>query len=163
MPVYAHGVGLSASAIGVILAMYPGAAFAMRLVLMPLIAKFKEEKLLAYAFYIGAASLLTIPLFTSGVMLAVISFMFGLGMGCCAPIVTMLMFGNAPPGRSGEALGLKMTVNHFTKVVTPMVFGSIATAYGLSPVFCINAMMLGTGGYLSYPRKKNTKTKSEEA
>jgi len=154
MPVYAHAVGLSASAIGVILAMYPAAAFAMRLVLMRLLAKLKEERLLSFAFFVGAASLFTIPFFKRGAILALISFMFGLGMGCCGPIVTMLMFGNAPRGRSGEALGLKMTVNHFTKVVIPMVFGSIASAYGLSPVFWINAIMLGTGGYLSYPKKE---------
>src|ERR1019366_4978134 len=124
------------------------------LVLSRLIVRFKEERLLAYAFYIGAASLTVVPFFRSATMLASISFVFGLGMGCCGPIVTMLMFGNAPEGRSGEALGLKMTVNSLTKVVSPIVFGSVASAFGLSPVFWINALMLGTGGFLSHPKTK---------
>ncbi len=153
MPVYTHAVGLSASAIGVVLAMYPAAAFATRLVLARLIAKFGEERLLAYAFYAGAGSLMMVPFFTDATMLALISFVFGLGMGCCGPIVTMLMFSNAPEGRSGETMGLKMTVNHLTKVITPTIFGSIASAFGLFPVFWINALMLGGGGFLSHPRK----------
>jgi len=74
-------------------------------------------------------------------------------MGCCGPIATMLMFGNSPPGRSGEALGLKITVNHFVKVVSPVVFGFIGSAVGLPPVFWINALMLGIGGLVSRPRK----------
>jgi MFS family permease len=155
MPVYTHAMGLSASAIGIVLAMYPAAAFAMRLVLSRLIVRFKEDRLLAYAFYIGAVSLIAVPFFRSAAMLASISFVFGLGMGCCGPIVTMLMFDNAPMGRSGEALGLKMTVNHLTKVVTPIAFGSVASAFGISPVFWINALMLGAGGFLSYPKMKN--------
>lgn len=157
MPVYTHAMGLTASAIGVVLAMYPAAAFAMRLVLSQLLVRFREDRLLACAFYVGAASLIVVPFFSSATMLALISFVFGLGMGCCGPIVTMLMFENAPEGRSGEALGLKMTVNHFTKVVSPMVFGSVASAFGLSPVFWINAVMLATGGFLSTmsPKKKS--------
>jgi hypothetical protein len=43
-------------------------------------------------------------------MLAVIGFTFGLGMGVGQPIVTMLMFSKSAEGRSGEALGLRMTV-----------------------------------------------------
>lgn len=154
MPVYAHAKGLSASAIGVILAMYPAAATVMRIMLTRLILRFQEERLLACAFYLGAGSLSLVPFFSTTITLASISFVLGLGMGCCGPIVTMLMFGSAPPGRSGEALGLKMTINHLTKLVTPMVFGSVASAFGLSPVFWINALMLSVGGYLSYPKSK---------
>jgi MFS family permease len=154
IPVYTHSIGLTASTIGIVLAMYPAAAFVMRLILTRLIVRFSEESLLAFAFYIGGAVLLLIPLFKLAVILALLSFVFGLGMGCCGPIVTMQMFGNAPEGRSGEALGLKMTVNNLTKVVMPVVFGSIASALGLLSVFWIDALMLGTGGYLSRPRRR---------
>ena len=155
MPVYAHAIGLSPSTIGIILAMNAAAAIVVRVFLPRLIARFKEERLLAYAFFLGAASMMLIPFFEAAVVLAVISFTFGLGMGCGGPVVTMLMFGNSPPGRSGEGLGLKVTVNHFTKAVSPVVFGSIASAFGLLPVFLLNAIMLGIGGVLSQPKKKS--------
>jgi len=70
LPVYAHGVGLSAAAIGVVLAMNSAAAFVVRLVLTQLIARFREDKVLAGAFFLGAASFALLPFFTSGTALA---------------------------------------------------------------------------------------------
>ena len=154
MPVYMHSISLAASTIGIVLAMHSAAAFAVRLILPRLIARYKEKRVLAYAFYVGAATLLVIPFFQNGMVLALISFVFGLGMGCCSPIVTMLMFENSPAGRSGETLGLKITANHFTKVVSPIVFGAVASALGLPPVFWIDALMLGAGGLLSQTKAK---------
>ena len=154
MPVYTHAIGMSASAIGVVLAMNSAAVFVVRLIMPFLVARFKEEKLLTYVFCVGAASLTLIPLFHDAVMLAAISFMFGLGMGCGGPIVLMLMFSGSPEGRSGETLGLRMSVNHFTKLLGPIVFGSIASALGLFAMFWINALMMGGGGILTRPKKR---------
>jgi MFS family permease len=152
LPVYAHGVGLSASAIGVVLAMNSAAAFVVRMVLTQLIAKFKEDKVLAGAFFVGAASFTLLPFFTNSTLLALVAFTFGLGMGCGQPIVTMQMFSNSTAGRSGEALGLRMTVNHLTRVVGPVIFGFVGSACGLPAVFWINGLMLGGGGALSRTR-----------
>ena len=152
MPVYMHSIGFSASTIGTVLAMYAAAAFVARLVMTRLIARFTEEKVLAYAFYLGAVSAMLVPFFQAAAVLMLLSFMFGLGMGCCAPIVTMLMFANSPEGRSGEALGLKVMVNQFTKVISPIALGSITSAFGLPPAFWITSLMLGSGGVLSRPR-----------
>lgn len=86
-------------------------------------------------------------------VLALISLVFGLGMGCSGPVVNMLMFDNAPKGRSGEALGLKITINHFTKMVTPIAFGVVGSSFGLNPMFWVNALMLAAGGVLSHPKR----------
>ncbi len=146
MPIYGYGIGLSASVIGVLLAMYAAAAFVVRLILPHLIDWLNEEKVLACAFFIGAASLMLVPFFKSAVVLAIVSFVFGFGMGCGAPITMMMTFSNSSEGRSGEALGLRVTVNHMTKVLVPVIFGSIGSAFGLFPVFWINALMLTSGG-----------------
>ena len=127
--------------------------FIVRLMLPLLIARFTADKLLTSAFFAGAASLVLIPLFEGAAMLALISFVFGLGMGCGHPLMIMLMFSNAPKGRSAEALGLRMTVNHLSRMVGPVIFGSIASAFGLLPIFWINALMLGTGGMLNRSKK----------
>ena len=58
----------------------------------------------------------------------------------------MLMFSSSSEGRSGEALGLRMTVAHFTKIVGPVLFGLLGSAFGLAPMFWINACMMGTRG-----------------
>jgi len=158
LPVYAHGIGLSASAIGVVLAMNSAAAFVVRLVLPRLIARFNEGRVLAGAFLGGAAAFMLLPFFTSAVTLAMIAFAFGLGMGCGQPIVTMQMFTNSAEGRSGEALGLRMTVNHLTRVVGPVLFGVIGSSFGLAAVFWINGLMLGGGSAITRGASSNSQT-----
>jgi hypothetical protein len=87
------------------------------------------------------------------VALALISFAFGLGMGCGQPITLMMTYGNSPQGRSGEAMGLRVTVNHMTRVIVPVVFGSIGSLFGLLPVFWVNALLLASGGAITRPGK----------
>jgi hypothetical protein len=66
----------------------------------------------------------------------------------------MRIFHFAPPGRSGEAIGLKITTNHLTNMVSPLLFGGFATALGLGPMFWLNGLMMVAGGGISWPRKK---------
>lgn len=156
MPVYAHSIGLAASTIGMVIAMNSAAAFFSRIMLPQLIRKFGEQRLLAYVFFVGASALTLIPLFHNAVALGVVSFLFGLGMGCGQPIIIMLMFSNSKDGRSGEALGLKFTTNQFTKLVSPVLFGTIATALGLLPMFMINAALMIAGGLYSRPKRADS-------
>ena len=66
----------------------------------------------------------------------------------------MLIYDRAPPGRSGEALGLRLTINNFMHIAVPMFFGTLGTAFGVAPVFLANAAILTAGGVLS--RKAGT-------
>ncbi|HWI14361.1 MAG TPA: MFS transporter, partial [Burkholderiales bacterium] len=158
MPVYGHSIELSAAAIGVIVAMYSAAAFVVRTAMPYLIGRFGEEKLLAYAFYLGAASFVLVPFFKSAVVLGAISFAFGLGMGCGQPITMMMTFSSSAEGRSGEALGLRLTVNHLTRVVGPVLFGALGSAFGLPSIFWLNALLLASGGALSAKKESGDKT-----
>lgn len=151
MPIYGHGIGLSASAIGVVLAMFSAAAFVVRVIIPRLITWLGEGKVLAYAFFLSAASFLLVPFFKSAVVLALVSFTFGLGMGCGMPITMMMTFSNSAEGHSGEALGLRITVNHLTAVIVPVVFGAIGSAFGIFPVFWGIALMLVSGGAFTKP------------
>ena len=149
IPIYGHGIGLSASTIGIVLAMFSAAAFAVRLIMPRLISLFSEETVLAYAFFLGAASLMLVPFFKSAVVLALLSFAFGLGMGCGQPITMMLTYSNSTEGHSGEVLGLRITTNHLARMIGPVVFGAIGSGFGIFPMFWINALMLVSGGTLT--------------
>ena len=151
MPIYGHAMNLSASAIGIVLAMFSAAAFVVRLVMPRLLAWRSSETVLAYALYIGAVSFLLLPFFKSVVALALISFMFGLGMGCGQPITMMLTYSCSAEGRSGEALGLRLTINHLTRVIGPVLFGSIGSVFGLLAVFWVNGLLLASGGAVTRP------------
>ena len=153
MPVYAHGLGMSGAAIGLILSSQAAAAFVARALLPRSLLWLKEEGVLVLAFVLGAASLVLLPLLHAPVMLGLLSFIFGLGMGNGQPIVTMLTFQNSPPGRSGEGVGLKVTANHLTNMVSPLLFGGIATAVGLLPMFWVNGLLMAAGAWISRPKK----------
>ena len=149
LPIYAHSINLSASVTGVVLATFSAAAFVVRLVMPRLIKLWTIEGLLAYSFYLGAASLMLVPLFQNGLVLALTAFLFGLGMGCCQPITMLLTFSGSAAGRSGEAVGMRLTVNHLTRVIVPVVFGSLGSTFGLLAVFWSNAALLGGGGVIT--------------
>ena len=157
LPIHGYAVGLSASEIGIILSMFAAASFVVRLIMPRLIAWSNEETVLSYAFYLGAASFILIPLFKSTIALSSIAFLFGLGLGCGAPITMMLTYAQSPKGRSGEALGLRMTANHLARVIGPLVFGSIGSAFGLFAVFWANALMMASGGMISRQGAKRRK------
>jgi MFS family permease len=156
IPIYGHQLQISASAIGAVLAAYAAASFVVRFVMPRLIARLGEEQLLAYSFYLAGVGFLLVPFSGGAVTLGIISFVFGLGMGCGQPITTMLIFSHSAAGRSGETLGLRQTVNNLVRVSGPALFGFVASAFGLFPVFWINAFMMGGGGWLARPQDKGT-------
>ncbi len=152
VPIYGHGIGLSASAIGAVLASSAGAYFVVRIIMPRIIARLGEEALLGYSFYVAAAGFMLVPFFRSEFALAVVAFMFGCGMGCGQPITTMLLFSRSAEGRSGETFGLRQTTNNVVRVTSPTVFGFIASAFGLLSVFGLSALMMGIGGMLTRPK-----------
>lgn len=152
MPVYGHMIGLSASAIGTVVGLFAAAAFIVRIVMPQIVARFGEEQVLLASIFIAAVTFLLFPLVHSGVLLAVIAFVLGLGTGCGQPLTLMMIYARAPEGRAGEALGLRMTINNLTHIVVPLFFGALGTAFGVTPVFLVNAAMLGAGGWLSRRR-----------
>jgi MFS family permease len=168
MPIYGHQLGFSASVIGMILACYAAAAFITRSILPWLMRTYTLKQVLVGAFIISAGSFFVMPLLANPVLLGLTAFIFGLGAGCGQPITMSLSFSNASEGRSGEAMGMRMAVNHGTRVAIPVVFGSIGSAFGMYPVFWITALMLAGGirlarsDKLAPDRKANDKDPDNE-
>ena len=153
MPLYGHSIGLSASVIGAIVGMQAVAAFVVRLWMPRLATRFGERRVLTASLFVAGLTYLAFPNFSNPYVLGVISFVLGLGLGCGQPLSIIMTYNDSPPGRAGEALGLRLTVNKFTQIVVPIAFGSLGTAAGMHPVFWMNALLLLTGGYLSREKK----------
>src|ERR1043166_7736350 len=92
IPVYCHAHGMSASAIGAVIAMAAVGGFAARLMLTRLIAWLNEGEVLAYALFLGALSFVAVPFFSSAGALSLISFAFGFGLNCSQPISLIQIF-----------------------------------------------------------------------
>jgi len=87
-------------------------------------------------------------------LLALLAFLLGIGLGCAQPLTILLTYNHAPEGRSGEALGMRLTVNKFTQILVPVLFGGLGSAFGLIPVFWANGAFLLAGGFVSLAERR---------
>jgi predicted MFS family arabinose efflux permease len=149
LPIYGHSIGLSASAIGAVLATLAIAAFVVRLFLARLVKRFSGRTLLLSVFIMGAVGYALVPFSTNAIVLGAIAFVFGLGMGIGIPLTVILMFANSSEGRSGQTLGLRLTANNLVRVGGPIVFGAVGSALSLASVFWIVAVILAGGGVMA--------------
>ncbi|MBI2294523.1 MAG: MFS transporter [Betaproteobacteria bacterium] len=152
IPLYGHSIGLPAAAIGMILGAFAVAEFVTRTLTPALVRRFGEESTLLYAMTLAAGTFFLIPLFDAAVVLGVICFLLGLGMGLGQPLTVILTYNYSPAGRTGEALGLRIAVNNSMHVVVPVLFGAIGSAVGLSPVFWLGSAILALSGLASRKR-----------
>jgi MFS family permease len=153
-PVYGRSIGLSASAIGLVMSSYAVAAFLVRMGMHRASQRIGEIGVLTASLFIAGVTYLLVPLVSQAPLLALVSFLLGLGLGCAQPLTILLTYNHAPAGRSGEALGMRLTVNKFTQIVVPVVFGGLGSAFGLLPVFWANGAFLIAGGFVSLAERR---------
>jgi predicted MFS family arabinose efflux permease len=162
-PVYGRSINLSASAIGLVMASYAVAAFIVRLGMHRATRRMGEIGVLTASLFVAGATYMLVPLVSDAPLLAVVAFLLGIGLGCAQPLTILLTYNHAPPGRSGEALGLRLTVNKLTQILVPLAFGAVGSAFGLLPVFWANGVFLLAGGVVSLAERRVSATKDAAA
>jgi len=148
LPIYGHRIGLSATEIGLILGAFGLALLIVRLVMPHLVKRSSEERVLAASLLLATVVCLVFPFVKSFATLLLISFVLGMGLGCGSPLSMMLAYNRAPAGRSGEAMGMRQMVNKGTEILVPFVFGSLSAAFGMVPVFWLDAVLLAVAAAL---------------
>jgi MFS family permease len=149
IPVHGHAVGLSASAIGVVLALHSSASFIVRFFLPRMIKRMSAHDLLFYAFAIGAVGFVLASFAGSLVTLGLTAFLFGLGMGIGVPLTVIMMYEVATKGRSGQALGVRLTANNLVRMGGPMVFGALGAVIGVTGVFWALGAVMAAGAVIA--------------
>ncbi|MEQ1774304.1 MAG: MFS transporter [Burkholderiales bacterium] len=157
VPLYGHSIGLSASAIGLVMGAAAVAVFVTRTLIPPLSRWLGEERLLLYSLFIVSSMFVAIPFFKSGIVLAALCFVLGLGLGLGQPLTVILAYNRSPAGRAGEVVGVRIAVNNLMHVVMPPLFGAIGSLVGLAPVLWVSAGVLSLGAYFTRlePRTRN--------
>lgn len=152
VPIYGARLGLSASQIGAVLSTFAAATFVVRVLMPAIMRRRTEQQVLTAALFLAGAVYLAFPFTTSALTLATLSFVLGLGLGSGQPMVMSLLHTHAPPGRIGEAVGVRMSLVQTMSVVVPLLFGALGSSLGLAPVFWSVGLCLTTGGLLSCRR-----------
>jgi MFS family permease len=150
MPIYGHSLSFSATTIGLIMGAFGAAAFVTRLFIPPITRRFGERAMLAGAFIISGVAFIAFPLTTSAPLLAASAFVLGLGLGCGQPLSMILSFNAGPPGRSAEAISMRLAVSYGAHVFVPPVFGVIGAAVGgVATIFWTCAAVMGCGSWIN--------------
>lgn len=154
MPMYTHGLGFNATTIGLIMGSFGLAGVVTRLAIPPLTARWSEHTLLAGAMALSASAFIALPFTAHPVLLGLAAFVLGLGLGCGQPLTMLLSFNAAPPGRSAEAIAMRLAVSYGAHIIIPPTFGVLGAAFGLGPIFWTCAALLGSGSLYTRPRKR---------
>jgi MFS family permease len=149
VPIYGARIGLSASSIGLVLAAFAAATFVVRLLIPALSLRITEHRILAGALFVAGAAYVAYPFATSLAALLPLSFGLGLALGTGQPMIMALLHTHAPPGRMGEAGGVRMSLINTMSFIFPLAFGAVGAALGLAPVFWSVGACLGAAGLVA--------------
>jgi predicted MFS family arabinose efflux permease len=153
-PIYGARLGLAASTIGLIMSTFAAATFAVRLLMPVLVRRLNQWSVMGFALALAGASYLVFPLVASVPLLMALSFVLGIGLGCAQPVIMSLLYESAPPGRQGEAVGLRTSLLNGSHTLIPLASGALSAAAGMAPVFWLLASFLLGGAWFARQRIK---------
>jgi predicted MFS family arabinose efflux permease len=149
IPLYGARIGLSAASIGVLLSTFALATLSVRLAMPLLIKKLKQWAVIFAALGISGTCYLLFPFAHTVPPLLLLSFVLGLGLGSAQPVIMSLLYAASPPGRQGEAVGLRTSLLNGSHTLIPLVSGAASTAVGMAPVFWLLAACLLGGAWFA--------------
>jgi predicted MFS family arabinose efflux permease len=156
IPLYGARIGLSAAAIGTILSTFAFATLTVRMAMPVLIRKLKQWVIIFAALGISGTCYLAFPLAQSVPPLLLLSFVLGLGLGSAQPVIMSLLYAASPPGRQGEAVGLRTSLLNGSHTLIPLASGAASSAVGMAPVFWVLAACLLGGAWFARQQVKSS-------
>lgn len=140
LPLLGRELGLSATQVGILLALRAASSMLVRLVLGPTSTRLGMRVTLHYGSLITFVSVLMIAFVTDFWWLAVIMSISGLAMGVGQPVTMAWVSRISEPENRGLAISIRLTSNRFGQVVVPALAGAIATG-GVGTVFLMLAVL----------------------
>ncbi|HUQ73573.1 MAG TPA: MFS transporter, partial [Burkholderiales bacterium] len=104
------------------------------------------------AMTVAAVAYLLFPFVHSVPLLMALSFLLGMGLGSSQPVIMALLYEASPPGRQGEAVGIRTTMLNISQTFIPLASGAMSAALGMMPVFALIAALLLSGAWIARSR-----------
>jgi len=145
VPVLGHERGFSASVIGAILGSFALAATLVRLLMPALAAQLREWAVVTFAMLMTAVLFAVYPFMHSALAMGSCSVLLGLALGSVQPMIMSTLHQITPEARHGEALGLRLMAINGSSVLMPLLFGTAGAVVGVSVVFWVVGLAVGTG------------------
>jgi predicted MFS family arabinose efflux permease len=154
VPLHGARSGLSATAIGLVAGAFGVGSAAVRVALPWIARRVPEWKLLGATLVLAGAGYFVFPFCVTVATMLPLALVLGLVLGCGQPVVMSLLHVTAPPGRTGEAVGLRAAITSLGQTVLPLACGAFGTALGMLPLFWAVAALLGLGGGFAARRRQ---------
>jgi MFS family permease len=146
-PLFAKKFNVSDSTIGIIIAVQGLAMIVVRVFLPKLLEIVGREKILISSIIIAGISFLLLPFASNTIFMAILSCLMGLGLGCGQPLSMTTTYNASPKSRTGEVIGLRITINRLSQLIAPLFFGLIGTWIGIISEFLVSGAFLVSGTY----------------
>ena len=156
-PSYGAQLKLSASQIGIIMAAYSVAVFAMRFFTAPVTRAFTPWQILLLSLGVTATAMVCFGLVSSVPLLILCAVAMGAGQAFALPTAQAALFENTPNKRYSEAMGLRMAVGMTCQFVLPLLAGSAAAITGIEPLFWLVGTLLLAGAWVQRARWTRTR------
>lgn len=153
VPLHGQRIGLPAASIGLVMGAFGAGTFVVRLFMGLLARRLSEWSLLTAALALTALVYALLPLSGSLPLLLGLAFVLGLGLGAAAPTTMSAIGQTAPPGRGGEAIGVRTMLVNASQTALPVLFGAMDAAAGAGAAFWTLAAILA-GGCLFAARQR---------
>jgi MFS family permease len=113
------------------------------------VKKLRQWVIIFAALGISGSCYLLFPFAQSVSLLMLLSFVLGLGLGSAQPAIMSLLYAASPPGRQGEAVGLRTSLLNASHTLIPLASGAASAAVGMAPVFWVLAAALLVGAWFA--------------
>ncbi|GGB48220.1 MFS transporter [Lentibacillus populi] len=153
-PLLAREYGISNFIIGFIISLNAAAGILIRLLLPFMLSYLQRRMIINISILLSGIVLLLHPLFSSQLILIGLSFVLGIGLGIGQPLSIASTVEYLPSNQIGEGLGLRLTINRLTQVLTPVSVGGVSALFGIGSVFYFTGFIV-LGGIIGFLKPNN--------
>jgi predicted MFS family arabinose efflux permease len=148
--------GYSNLTIGILLSLNGIASVIIRFFLNPLTNRYGTITVFIASMIVTCTSYIAMPFFPQVLIAGVIAFILGVGLGIGQPLSISLTIDSALSGRVAEALGIRLTVNRLTQVISPILLGAFANFIGLINMFIVSSAIIAAGTGIANKSKRKS-------
>lgn len=144
-PLLALEFGFTNKTIGLIVSIHSIAGILIRWMMPLLLNKYGRNTVIFSSIMISGIIFFSLPFFHIFIFALLSSFLLGMGLGMGQPLSITTTILSLPKDRVGEGLGLRLSFNRLTQVITPAIFGKVADLTSFSVVFWIVGFLIFIG------------------
>lgn len=153
-PLYAEGMGMTATAIGAIFSVRGVASMLVRPFLGPLSERHTIRTLMTASLFVGGLTIIAYVCVRPYWALLLVGALSGAFLGLAAPLTLMLIAIYAPAEKRGEAISIRIVCNYLGQSASAAIFGVFSTFFGYAPVFWISGALMILFSRLNHWRLK---------